>query len=161
MRRAAEAVRGRKRARGLGAAVALAGLVLGGCGGGSPAARTGTASAARTASAATPTHSEPAAPRITPARCGAAAGANCKAHTGRVLAIQSVDPDGDGDLHVIVSGGSLSAPGVTVFDVERTVRPARDPRPGDTVTGAGPVYRGSFHQRQIQVTTLRVARAGR
>lgn len=77
------------------------------------------------------------------------------------MAIQSVDPDGDGDLHVIAAGGSLTTPGITVFDVSRALRPARDPRRGDVVTGAGPVYRGSFHQRQIQVTTFRVAPARR
>jgi len=99
------------------------------------------------------------APRLEPARCPAADSAACTAHTGRVLAVESVDADGDGDLHVIAGGGSITAPGVTVFDVSRTLRPARDPRPGDRVTGAGPVYRGSFRQRQIEVTTFRAARA--
>ena len=98
-------------------------------------------------------------PPLEPARCPAADSAACTAHTGRVLAIESVDADGDGDHHVIAGGGSITAPGITVFDVSRTLRPARDPRPGDRVTGAGPVYRGSFRQRQIEVTTFRVARA--
>ena len=73
-----------------------------------------------------------------------------------MLYVERVDPDGDGDLHVVlIGGGSLSAPGVTVLDVAPALRPARDPAPGDLVTGAGPVYRGSYGQRQIQVTTFR------
>jgi hypothetical protein len=78
-----------------------------------------------------------------------------------VLTVESRDADGDGDLHVIAAGGSITAPGITVFDVSAALRPATDPRPGDRVTGAGPVYRGSFRQRQIQVETFRVARAPR
>lgn len=92
------------------------------------------------------------------ARCGPDAAPTCQAATGRVLAIESVDPDGDGDLHVIASGGSVTGPGLTVFDVSKDLRPRKDPRPGDLVTGAGPVFRGSYGQRQIQVTEFRVQR---
>ena len=155
---------------GLVAVSLAAALVLVGCGGSArpPGSAEPPAGAAPTGSApagaSTRPTPPPAAPRtpappLAPARCTAPPGANCTAHTGTVIALQSVDPDGDGDLHVIATGGSVTARGVTVFDVSRALRPARDPRPGDRVTGAGPVYRGSFHQRQIQVTTFRVARA--
>jgi hypothetical protein len=80
----------------------------------------------------------------------------CVAVTARVLAIESVDPDGDGDLHVIAAGGSVTGPGLTVFDVSAALRPAEDPHIGQRVTGAGPVYRGSFGQRQIEVREFRV-----
>jgi hypothetical protein len=76
----------------------------------------------------------------------------------KVLSIQSVDPDGDGDLHVVAVGGSVTGPGLTVFDVRPSLRPERDPRPGEWVTGAGPVFRGSYRQRQIQVDVFRVWR---
>jgi hypothetical protein len=59
---------------------------------------------------------------------------------------------------VILDASSLSAPGVTVLDVSRKLRPDRDPVVGDVVTGAGPVYRGSYGQRQIQVTVFRAVR---
>ena len=73
--------------------------------------------------------------------------------------VERVDPDGDGDLHVVLlDARSLSAPGVTVLDVSRGLRPDRDPELGDLVTGAGPVYKGSYGQRQIQVTTFRTKR---
>jgi hypothetical protein len=96
-------------------------------------------------------------PRLVPASCPGSA-RNCRAATGRVAFVERVDPDGDGDLHVVLLGaGSLSAPGLTVLDVSRALRPNRDPTVGDLVTGAGPVYRGSYGQRQIQVTVFRTA----
>jgi len=102
--------------------------------------------------------SHPAPPELTPARCNHSA-ANCRAATGRIVYAELVDPDGDGDLHVVLAGaGSLSAPGLTVLDVRRGLRPARDPELGDLVTGAGPVQRGSYGQRQIHVRVFRTAR---
>ena len=97
-------------------------------------------------------------PALRPARCRADAAPTCAAAIGSVIAIESVDADGDGDLHVIAAGGAVTAPGITVFDVSAALRPKADPRPGDRVTGAGPVYRGRFGQRQIEVTEFRVAR---
>ncbi|WP_205695514.1 hypothetical protein [Conexibacter sp. SYSU D00693] len=98
-------------------------------------------------------------PPLVPARCPTRTMPSlCRAAVGTVLTIQSVDPDGDGDLHVVAQGGSITAPGITVFDVRKGLRPRRDPRPGDQVTGAGPVFRGSFGQRQVQVDVFRVRR---
>lgn len=100
----------------------------------------------------------PATSGLVPARCPGSA-TNCRAATGSVVYVERVDPDGDGDLHVVIlDASSLSAPGVTVLDVSRELRPDRDPGVGDLVTGAGPVYRGSYGQRQIQVTVFRTAR---
>jgi len=82
----------------------------------------------------------------------------CRAVVGRVLAIQSYDPDGDGDLHVVAVGGDVTTPGITVFDVRPSLRPERDPVKGEYVTGAGPVFRGSLGQRQIQVDAFEVWR---
>lgn len=84
--------------------------------------------------------------------------ANCAAGSGRVLYLESVDPDGDGDLHLVLgSRSSITFPGVTVLDISKALRPARDPRVGDWAAGAGPVYRGSHGQRQIQVEHVVVA----
>jgi hypothetical protein len=70
-----------------------------------------------------------------------------------------VDPDGDGDAHlVLTSAASITGPGLTVIDIEKELRPKPLPRVGDRVSAAGPVYRGSHGQRQIQATRLRVAR---
>ncbi|MFL5870660.1 MAG: hypothetical protein ACJ75R_06230 [Solirubrobacterales bacterium] len=96
-----------------------------------------------------------------PAECDPGA-ANCESATGRIVYVERVDPDGDGDAHfVLVGRGGVTAPDLSVIDVERPMRPDPLPRPGDLVSAAGPVYTGSYGQRQIQATELRVARISR
>jgi hypothetical protein len=96
-----------------------------------------------------------------PPRCPSGV-ANCQRANGRVVYVERVDPDGGGDAHlVLASREGITAPGVTVVDLEPRVRPANLPRPGDWVGAAGPVYRGSQGQRQIEATKLRVRRAVR
>lgn len=93
------------------------------------------------------------------ASCPAAA-ANCRSASGRVLYVERVDPDGDGDAHfVLASRQSITAPGISVIDVKRSLRPSPLPGPGDRLSAAGPVYRGSYGQRQIEAVELNVARA--
>jgi hypothetical protein len=87
------------------------------------------------------------------ASCAAAA-ANCAAVTGRVLYVEAVDPDGDGDAHYVLAGGNVTARGLSVIDVARDLRPRRLPRVGELVSAAGPVFTGSYGQRQIQATEL-------
>ena len=100
------------------------------------------------------TKAQPKAPRC-PLRL-----ANCERARGRVVYVERVDPDGGGDAHlVLASREGLTAPGITLVDLERAVRPKRLPRPGDWVGAAGPVYRGSHGQRQIEATRLRLMRA--
>ncbi len=84
----------------------------------------------------------------------AAGPANCAAVTGRVLYVEAVDEDGDGDAHYVVAGGDVTAPGLSVIDVERALRPRRLPRAGELVSAAGPVFTGSYGQRQIEATEL-------
>jgi hypothetical protein len=76
-----------------------------------------------------------------------------------VLYVERVDPDGGGDAHVVLaSREGITATGITVVDIEPRVRPARLPQRGDWVGAAGPVFRGSHGQRQIEATALRVSR---
>src|SRR4051794_21547441 len=116
--------------------------------------------------AATPPAPPTAAPTATPeprkprprrrlrrARCPAGA-ANCAAVTGRVLYVEAVDPDGDGDAHYVLLGGDVTAPGISAIDIEKALRPRRLARPGDLVSAAGPVYTGSHGQHQIQATEV-------
>jgi hypothetical protein len=100
--------------------------------------------------------------RAKPVHCPAGAPPGCRSAYGRVLYVEAVDADGDGDAHfVLASPQGISGPGITAVDVERELRPRRLPRVGDAVAAAGPVYRGSFGQRQIQAVGLRIARAPR
>jgi hypothetical protein len=98
------------------------------------------------------------APTVRKARCPADAEGECRAVRGRIVYVERVDPDGDGDLHVVVADGSITAPGLTSIDVRPGLRPERDPRVGDVATGAGPVQRGHLGQRQIHALEFAVAR---
>jgi hypothetical protein len=98
------------------------------------------------------------APPVVPATCPADAG-NCRSASGVVLYVERVDPDGDGDAHfVLASRQSITAPGISVIDVKRSLRPSPLPGRGDRLSAAGPVYRGSYGQRQIEAIELNVAR---
>ena len=131
------------------------------CGGqGATAHDTPSAAAMHGGSPAGPTQSEPnQAPQPAPsplrrARCPAGA-ANCRSAKGTIIYVERVDPDGDGDAHfVLLSDQSITAPGLSVIDVAKQLRPHPLPGVGDRVSAEGPVYRGSFGQRQIQATEV-------
>jgi hypothetical protein len=94
---------------------------------------------------------------VEPATCPPGAG-NCRSATGVVLYVERVDPDGDGDAHfILASRQSITAPGISVIDVKRSLRPSPLPGRGDRLSAAGPVYRGSYGQRQIEAIKLNVA----
>ncbi len=100
----------------------------------------------------------PPSPRLQPATCPPDA-ANCRTASGRVLYVERVDPDGDGDAHfVLASRDSITGPGISVIDVKRSLRPSPLPGRGDRLSAAGPVHRGSYGQRQIEAIELHVAR---
>jgi hypothetical protein len=97
-------------------------------------------------------------PPLERATCPPGAG-NCRSASGVVLYVERVDPDGDGDAHfVLASRQSITAPGISVVDVKRSLRPSPLPGRGDRLSAAGPVYRGSYGQRQIEAIELNVAR---
>ena len=83
---------------------------------------------------------------------------DCRAVRGTVVYVERVDPDGDGDLHVVVDAGSVTLAGMTAIDVSRDLRPRRDPRAGDHVSAAGPVQTGSYGQDQIHALEFHVRR---
>jgi hypothetical protein len=103
-----------------------------------------------------------APPRTTPLRQAHCPSdlSNCRTASGRILYVERVDPDGDGDAHfVLISNQSITLPGVSVIDVKKSLRPHPLPGPGDRLSAAGPVYRGSYGQKQIEAIELHVARA--
>ena len=84
---------------------------------------------------------------------------NCVTTRGRVVYVQAVDPDGDGDAHLaVLDRRSLTYPGVTVVKLTREMRPRRLPRAGDEVSAAGPVQKSSDGRPEIRATELRVRR---
>jgi hypothetical protein len=129
-------------------ASALATALACGCGGEAEKAPTATAEGMKP-----PT----ATPPLRPVRCPAGV-AGCRVATGRILYVERVDPDGDGDAHfVLASRASITAPGISAIDVRRGLRPKPLLGPGDRVSAAGPVQVGSYGQRQIHAVRLRIA----
>jgi hypothetical protein len=78
--------------------------------------------------------------------------------SGRILYVERVDPDGDGDAHfVLASRQAVTAPGISVVDVRRDLRPRPLPDPGDRLSAAGRVQVGSYGQRQIEAVAVTFA----
>lgn len=59
---------------------------------------------------------------------------------------------------MLASRAGITAPGVSVIDVRRDLRPHPLPGPGDRLSAAGLVQVGSYGQRQIEAVSVRVAR---
>jgi hypothetical protein len=130
-------------------------LVLTGCGGGEPVPPAERAPRAT----ASPTPSPSPAPRRTVERAHCPSGLEgCREATGRVLYVEAVDPDGDGDAHFVLAGGRITAPGISAIAVRRELRPRRLPEIGDWVSAAGVVWTGSHGQQQIEAEMLNVGR---
>lgn len=131
-------------------ALPLAALAVG-CGGGSGADPSGSDTA--TAAAEPP---KPPPLRAPPCPDDAD---DCERASGRIVYVERIDPDGDGDAHfVLLSDASITAPGISVIDVAAGLRPDPLPRPGDELAASGPVYEGTYGQRQIEATAIRVTR---
>ncbi len=100
---------------------------------------------------------ERGAKSVAPSHCPAGHPA-CRATEGRIVYVERVDPDGDGDAHfVIVDPQGITLPGLTAIDVRKGLRPHPLPGPGDLVSAAGPVQTGSYGQDQIHAIEFHVA----
>ena len=102
-----------------------------------------------------------AAPRAAAARARAAARTSRTAArtSGRIVYVERVDPDGDGDLHVVVTDRrGVTLRGLTAIDVSKELRPRRDPRVGERAAAMGPVQTGSYGQSQIHALVFRTRR---
>jgi hypothetical protein len=139
-------------------AALAAALLLAGCSSGSePAAEPPPAPQATGGSAQPSGRTAPPPKPLPQAHCPSGL-ANCREASGRIIYVERVDPDGDGDAHfVLLSSESVTAPGLTVVDVKRSLRPSPLPGPGERLSAAGPVYRGSHGQRQIQAIEVHSA----
>ena len=82
----------------------------------------------------------------------------CRTTRGRIVYVEHVDSDGDGDAHfVIVDPQGISLPGITAIDVRAGLRPDPLPGIGERISAAGPVQTGSYGQSQIHALELHVA----
>ncbi len=95
-------------------------------------------------------------PDVEPSHCPAGL-PSCRSAEGRIVYVERVDPDGDGDAHfVIADSQGITLPGLTAIDVRRGLRPRPLPGLGALVSAAGPVQTGSFGQSQIHAIELHV-----
>lgn len=93
---------------------------------------------------------------VVPVSCPASVAA-CRSATGRIVYVERVDPDGDGDAHFVIRDPQgITLPGLTAIDVRKGLRPEPLPGPGDLISAAGPVQTGSYGQHQIHALELRV-----
>jgi hypothetical protein len=100
---------------------------------------------------------KPAGDRVAPSHCQAGL-PSCRTTEGRIVYVERVDPDGDGDAHfVVIDSQGITLPGLTAIDVRRGLRPHPLPGPGDLISAAGPVQTGSYGQSQIHALELHVA----
>jgi hypothetical protein len=84
----------------------------------------------------------------------------CRTASGRIIYVERVDSDGDGDAHfILLSRDSITGPGISTIAVKRSLRPKPLPGPGDRLSAAGFVFHGRFGQRQIEAVEVHVARA--
>jgi len=94
---------------------------------------------------------------VAPSRCPRGH-PSCRTTEGRIVYVERVDPDGDGDAHfVVVDPQGITLPGLSAIDVRKGLRPHPLPGPGDLVSAAGPVQTGSYGQSQIHALELHVA----
>lgn len=94
---------------------------------------------------------------VEPSRCPPEV-PECAETEGEIFYIEAVDPDGDGDAHFVIwDSQSITLPGFTAIDVEKSLRPHPLPEVGDLVSAAGPVQTGSYDQSQIHALEFHVA----
>jgi hypothetical protein len=95
---------------------------------------------------------------VEPSHCPAGHPA-CRVTVGRIVYVERVDADGDGDAHFVIRDPQgITLAGLTAIDVRAGLRPHPLPGPGDLISAAGPVQTGSYGQHQIHALELHVAR---
>ena len=138
-------------------ALAVGAIVLAGCGGSDAPAPRASATPAPSATATPTAAPRPARPLRRP-RCRDGI-PKCRSTSGRIVYVERVDPDGDGDLHVVVTDRrGVTLRGLTAIDVSKDLRPRRDPRIGERAAAMGPVQQGSYGQSQIHALVFRTRR---
>jgi hypothetical protein len=82
----------------------------------------------------------------------------CQVVDGRIVYLQRVDPDGDGDLHVLLlSRQSVTGPWLTMLKVPAPLRTGMDPGIGRWVRALGQRFRAEHGENSIRVARWAVA----
>ena len=82
----------------------------------------------------------------------------CRSSTGRVIYLQRHDPDGGGDLHVVIlTGRGVTFPMASVMKFRRGNRPRPAVGIGDWVSARGYMLRGSHGSNDLVVLKYRIA----
>lgn len=148
----------RRGQRGLIAGLAVAAMLATACGCGSVKASDSSSEPQIIERSPERDSAERAADAGTPSHCPAEMN-GCRTTEGRIVYIERVDPDGDGDAHfVVLDPQGITLPGLTSIDVSKRLRPDPLPETGDLISAAGPVQTGSLGQSQIHALELHVAR---
>ena len=142
-----------------GGAAALAGIAIlvpiCGCGGGS--STTNIAGRPQAGDRPSPQAGEGPPAELRAAHCPPGL-SDCRTTEGRIVYVERVDPDGDGDAHLVVSDPQgITLRGMTAIDVRKGLRPHPLPGLGEWISAAGPVQTGSYDQSQIHAIELNVA----
>ncbi len=130
-----------------------------GCGAGGGTTTGGKAQRPRVVGRSSPVRhrGKPAAERVAPSHCPSGL-SGCRSTEGRIVYVERVDPDGDGDAHFVVTDPQgITLPELTVIDVRRGLRPHPLPGPGDLISAAGPVQTGSHGENEVHALELHVA----
>lgn len=140
---------------------ALAGIALlafaAGCGGEGETTTTSITPRHEDTAAPAPSRQQPASDSVAPSHCPPGL-PSCRVTVGRIVYVERVDPDGDGDAHFVVRDPQgITTPGLTAIDVREGLRPRPLPGPGDLISAAGPVQTGSYGQSQIHALELHVS----
>jgi hypothetical protein len=155
---ASAAAEKRQGGRGLagGCAAAIVLTIVSGCA--SVSGRTDSGSEPPRVERSAPRHAaESAGETVAPSHCPPSL-TSCRTVEGRIVYVERVDPDGDGDAHfVVVDPQGITLPELTAIDVRKGLRPQTLPGIGDLISAAGPVQTGSYGQSQIHALELHVA----
>ncbi len=136
----------------------VAPLAAAGCGGGGGGAGTGPEPSLIEVTPEAGPGSRRGGETVRPVGCPAGI-AGCRSTSGRIVFVERVDPDGDGDAHfVVLDSQGITLPGLTAIDVSKGLRPHPLPGVGELIAAAGPVQTGSHGQSQIHAITVHVAR---
>jgi hypothetical protein len=129
-------VTGRQHRRGgLGSALAAVAMLAVACGCGGKTSTTTDAVAEPAPSERTPSRdgAEPPAETVAPSHCPADL-PSCRSAEGRIVYVERVDPDGDGDAHFVIRDPQgITLPELTAIDVRKGLRPHPLPGAGDQI----------------------------